>query len=274
MSVTFGWWGFYNMIMSTYVDRRVADWPLMDSPDLTVYILVAYLLTLAILKVVMKSLQPFEMKAWLMFYNVVLILLSGYMFLEITRQIWLLGYSYHCNLIDHTEKGLGLAKVLYIFYLSKFLELTETPIMLLRRKDNQVSLLHVYHHVSITLLWWFGIKFIPGGEAFLGAWLNSWVHFWMYLYYLLAALGHQPFWKKYLTQMQMYQFGVNILYSFIALFLDQFNLSGCPYTEKERFAGVGMIIYMTSLLVLFMQFYQQAYKEQRQQRQAELAKKD
>lgn len=43
-----------------------------------------------------------------MFYNIVLIVLSGYMFLEISRQVWILGYGFYCNLEVEGERGLGV----------------------------------------------------------------------------------------------------------------------------------------------------------------------
>jgi len=36
---------------------------------------------------------------------------------------------------------------------------------ILRKKNGQITFLHVYHHGSMVLLWWVGVKFIPGGEG-------------------------------------------------------------------------------------------------------------
>ena len=36
--------------------------------------------------------------------------------------------------------------------------------------------------------------------------MNSIVHVLMYTYYLLASLGIRPWWKKLLTQFQLFQF--------------------------------------------------------------------
>lgn len=35
----------------------------------------------------------------------------------------------------------------------------------LRKKNNQISFLHVYHHSTMPLLWWTGVTFVPGGEC-------------------------------------------------------------------------------------------------------------
>ena len=36
---------------------------------------------------------------------------------------------------------------------------------LLRKKNNQVSFLHVYHHITMVCLWWIGIKWVPSGQC-------------------------------------------------------------------------------------------------------------
>ena len=61
--------------------------------------------------------------------------------------------------------------------------------MIARGNLRQVSFLHVYHHVSISLFWWAIAYCAPGGEAWYSLALNSLVHVLMYSYYLLASIG-------------------------------------------------------------------------------------
>jgi elongation of very long chain fatty acids protein 7 len=121
-----------------------------------------------------------------------------------------------------------MVNVCYFFYLSKFIELFDTMFFILRKKFNQVSVLHVFHHGIMPVSWWFGnyyyytylnikyiyshylfkgVKFVPGGFGTFHALLNSFIHFLMYFYYGLSACGprYQKFlwWKKYMTQMQL-----------------------------------------------------------------------
>lgn len=44
----------------------------------------------------------------------------------------------------------------------KVVELIETVFFVLRKKDNQVSFLHVYHHVGTLMIVWMGVKFAGG----------------------------------------------------------------------------------------------------------------
>lgn len=87
-------------------------------------------------------------------------------------------------------------------------------------------------------------------SAFLPAMLNSFVHVWMYSYYLLAALGYQPKWKKLLTVVQMIQFLLAIVMAAYGLYIN------CPL---PRWMGYTLIGYATSLFVLFANFWLHAY---------------
>ncbi len=80
-------------------------------------------------------------------------------------------------------------------------------IFILRKKEDQVTFLHVYHHSTMFPFWWIGVRWVAGGGAYFPAMLNSLVHVFMYSYYFLAALGPQYkkylWWKRYLTKMQL-----------------------------------------------------------------------
>ncbi len=39
-----------------------------------------------------------------------------------------------------------MANVCWIFYISKFIELLDTLFFILRKKFNQITFLHVFHH--------------------------------------------------------------------------------------------------------------------------------
>lgn len=77
----------------------------------------------------------------------------------------------------------------------------------LRKKDSQVTFLHLYHHSLTPLETWICVKFIPGGHGTLGNLINNAVHVVMYLYYMLSAMGpeYQKYlwWKKHLTTVQL-----------------------------------------------------------------------
>ncbi|KAL7987939.1 hypothetical protein Chor_006858 [Crotalus horridus] len=100
-----------------------------------------------------------------------------------------------------------IAGALWWYYISKGIEYLDTIFFILRKKFNQISFLHVYHHFTMFTLWWVGIKWVAGGQAFFGAHINAFIHVVMYMYYGLAACGPKfhkyLWWKRYLTIMQL-----------------------------------------------------------------------
>ncbi len=52
--------------------------------------------------------------------------------------------------MEHTEGWLRHG--LFVYWISKFVELLDTVYMILRHKSRQISFLHVWHHSTITLL--------------------------------------------------------------------------------------------------------------------------
>jgi len=58
-----------------------------------------------------------------------------------------------------------MASVCWVYYFSKYIELSETLLFILRKKFNQISFLHVYHHTSMLFVWWCGVKYVAGGQS-------------------------------------------------------------------------------------------------------------
>merc|ERR1711959_728920 len=79
--------------------------------------------------------------------------------------------------------------------------------MVMDKKTDQISTMHVYHHVVQMWSWFAVCRFGgAGGIAWFSAMLNSLIHVLMYSYYLLAAMKVECPWKKMLTRAQMLQF--------------------------------------------------------------------
>lgn len=174
------------------------------------------------------------------------------MCLGIVFRAFQLNYSLWGNAFDPNEDM--MAHFIYMFYMSKYVEFMDTVIMLLKRNLRQVSVLHVYHHMSVALIWWMISHHAPGGDAYFSAAMNSAVHVLMYLYYLLSALLRNDekvrqkylFWGKYLTQFQMIQFIFNWIQASYGIKVQ------APYPQ---FLYKILFYYMISLLMLFFNFY-------------------
>ena len=58
-----------------------------------------------------------------------------------------------------------MASVIWWYYFSKIIELLDTVFFILRKKNNQITFLHVYHHSTMVPLWWIGVKWYAGGSC-------------------------------------------------------------------------------------------------------------
>lgn len=95
---------------------------------------------------------------------------------------------------------------MYYYFLSKVSEVLDTVFFILRKKYNQVTFLHVYHHAMMIVTSWGILKYEPTYPTIFIRNINSWVHMVMYTYYGLSvfpSLGKYLWWKKYITSMQL-----------------------------------------------------------------------
>ncbi|XP_062407538.1 elongation of very long chain fatty acids protein 4-like isoform X1 [Sardina pilchardus] len=247
---------FYKWSL-TIADKRVETWPMMSSPWPTLAISQLYLLFLWAGPRYMQNREPFQLRKTLIVYNFSMVLLNFYICKELLLGSRAAGYSYLCQPVSDSKdvNELRIASALWWYYISKGVEYLDTVFFILRKKFNQVSFLHVYHHCTMFILWWIGIKWVPGGQSFFGASINSGIHVLMYLYYGLAAFGpsiqRYLWWKKYLTIIQMIQFHVTIGHAAHSLY------TGCPFPSWMQWT---LICYAVTFIILFGNFYYQTYR--------------
>lgn len=87
--------------------------------------------------------------------------------------------------------------LIWVHYNNKFVEFFDTFFMVMNKKSEQLSFLHIYHHVLLVWSWFAVCRFGgAGGVAWFSAMLNSFIHVLMYSYYLLAAMKIECPWKK------------------------------------------------------------------------------
>lgn len=83
-------------------------------------------------------------------YNMVQVMLCSYMCIEALVQAWKAGYPVVGCEFNQTNPPIGF--ILYVFYISKILDFLDTVFIILEKRFNQLSFLHVYHHTSIFLV--------------------------------------------------------------------------------------------------------------------------
>lgn len=148
----------------------------------------------------------------------------------------------------------------WIFYVSKYVEILDTVIIHLNRRET--TFLQMYHHAGAIIACWL----LSASNTHL-QWIfvvfNSFVHTIMYLHYALTALRVKTPVKKAITYMQITQFvvGAFILMFHVAVFD---VLSDDPVLKRVQiFAMVFNLVYVAVLFVLFKAFAERTYSEKK-----------
>ena len=145
-----------------------------------------------------------QWKRLMITYNLLLSLFSLYCAVRMTRVVYweLPGNGYY---IDSFNTSPEYSRIVYVFYLSKYVEFLDTMFLILQKKE--VSLLQWIHHVgaplNVGLLW---LTQDPGAHLFVI--LNGFIHTLLYLYYVATISGIKIKGKWILTFMQITQFNV------------------------------------------------------------------
>ncbi|XP_057697934.1 elongation of very long chain fatty acids protein 4-like [Corythoichthys intestinalis] len=252
-----------NQYLEDNGDKRTDPWLLVYSPIPVVVIIIMYLIMVWAGPRLMKHRDPIDLRKVLIPYNLAMVGLSVYMFHEFLATSWLSNYSLRCQPVDYSDTPLPMrmARVCWWFFFSKVIELSDTLIFILRKKNNQLTFLHVFHHATMVLNWWFAIKYTAGGQSFFVGMLNSLVHSVMYTYYGLAAIGPHMhkylWWKSYLTCLQLFQFVLVLIHTSYNLLVQ------CDFPV---ITNVAVFLYTIFLIILFGNFYRRSYLDKRKQK--------
>ncbi|XP_068630629.1 very long chain fatty acid elongase 4-like [Battus philenor] len=242
------------------VGKMLGKYTLVESVAGALVVVALYLLIIMkLLPSFMMNRKPFVMKRVLLVYNALQVLFSGYVLYVYGDYV--LRYSFFPKNCPHINRQY-YPMVLYncsLYFIAKHVDLLDTVFFRLRKKDNQVSFLHVYHH-SIMVIWaWICYLYLPSDHYVLIGAMNSFVHVIMYSYYGISSLGPQYtkylWWKKHLTKIQLVQFVLALTTTYF-----QQKLSPCPMPD---FVQNFFMFALISFFVLFMDFYLRSYRNKR-----------
>ncbi|KAH8026086.1 hypothetical protein HPB51_015435 [Rhipicephalus microplus] len=242
-------------------DHRTEGWPLTGNPLPVLTITAAYVY---FVKVAgprwMSRRKPFDLKACILVYNLLASLLSAFFLCRFVKLAYLdLGYTFlqGLDMVD-TPASREIVRLSWWFYIFKLCELTDTVFFVLRKKNQQISTLHVVHHVIVSWNMWLDVTYGAQSHEMFISCLNSFVHVFMYTYYFLAALGpaykRLLWWKKYITLMQISQF-VLLLVHAIGMVFSKGNYLGL-FVWLEAAQAILFFVW-------FMLFYIQAYTKKK-----------
>ncbi|XP_063709221.1 very long chain fatty acid elongase 7-like [Culicoides brevitarsis] len=258
----------YHQYME-YKDPRNCDFLLLRSP---LYIFLILTLYLSFVRKIgphfMSQRKPYQLRGILLAYNLFQVIFS---FVIATSGLY---YSYwqpdfdyfglHHFATPNGEPRYALAVICYLYFWAKVCDLFDTVFFVLRKKSNQISFLHLYHHCIMIVVEFIHNKFFAGSHYMLLVIINSFVHTIMYSYYFLTIqkpdLQQQQslWWKKHLTELQMVQFSILIIHFGWPIFSKSFHSVPIPWCIFAVFQTMFMFL-------LFADFYRKAYLTKGQQ---------
>ncbi|KAI2802009.1 hypothetical protein RDWZM_010480 [Blomia tropicalis] len=254
-------------------DDRSKQYPLVDISQATIssIILLYGLLTYFIIPYFMKERKPFNLKGAIIGYDFLMVAINLFFFIK-TIQLSDYGrewFIWHDTTGDWSDRAMQYIWIAYLYYLSKLVDLFDTFFMALRKSNQQITFLHIWHHSSLPYAGWLYLKYNPYTPSILIIpFVNSFVHIIMYGYYGMAALGPhmRPYlwWKKYITQIQLFQFTIVFIW-FVTIALARTNLP-FGYLACSLFNAV-------VLFTLFSNFYIQSYRQQKKLNQIKQTEK-
>jgi elongation of very long chain fatty acids protein 4 len=217
-----------------------------------------YLVFCALGPRVMAKREAFEPKSFMLAYNAYQTVFNVYVLGVFIHEIYALKIAAWGSTMAWSDaRSFNIASGIWLHYNNKYLELLDTAFMVLRKKTKQLSFLHVYHHALLIWAWWLVCHLMATNDcidAYFGAACNSFIHIVMYSYYLMAALGARCPWKRYITQAQMLQFVIVFVHAVFVL-----RQKHCPVTLPWA-----QMFVMANMLVLFGNFYLNAYSAKSQ----------
>lgn len=219
-----------------------------------------YLLVITALERIMRTRRPFSLRRIVVMHNVFLCLLSLAMgfgtLIEIALHAvrepdgWL---SITCDHRGSVMRG-RLLFWMYVFYVSKYYELIDTVIMVLKKRP--LSFLHVYHHCVVLPLFWMYLR-TSMVIHFILVVANSFVHVFMYYYYAASTLGYKVWWKRHLTLAQIIQFVIDLTATYPFVYFYFTHPKGCSGSMRAFIFGQVVGI---SFCYLFWDFFRKSYQ--------------
>ncbi|KAF8534927.1 GNS1/SUR4 family-domain-containing protein [Trichophaea hybrida] len=184
-----------------------------------------------------------------------------------TRGALMMGNGTTATVLDDVVEGAvkieglweeALAWYGWWFYLSKFYEVVDTAVIIL--KGRKSSLLQTYHHAGAMICMWAGIRYMAP-PIWIFCIFNSLIHALMYTYYTLSALHIRVpgMLKQSLTTLQITQFIIGGSFAALHLFVNLDKQTPCLSNDGEIFATITNCVYLAPLTYLFVAFFVESY---------------
>lgn len=207
----------------------------------------------------MENRKAFNLNNITRAYNLYQIISCTFYVLKAPQLGLLFRHIWECTpLPKETDQITGQMEIYYnfcwYFLLLRTSEFFETVFFVLRKKQNQVSLLHVYHHITVIALNWLLLKFNCSLTDGVGATINTLVHCIMYSYYFLSSFDNL---KAFTNQVKSLITTIQIFHLVVLSIHGVWIIYACETSKFFYLQTANWIIFV----VMFVKFYAQTYRQ-------------
>ena len=113
--------------------------------------------------------QPMNVEGYMLVYNFYQTVFNIWAVVSFMQEIYRRGIPIAGTVYKPGREEARLGFIIYAHYQNKFIELLDTVFMVVRKKNDQVSFLHVWHHSIMSWSWLAVLWVNPGGDAYFGS---------------------------------------------------------------------------------------------------------
>jgi len=158
---------------------------------------------------------------WMVVYNAAQALLNLGLTFSLLMEVWKLGYRWPWgNELDSSQNGHRLGSLIWLHYHCRHLDLLDTLFMILRKKFQRISFVHVYLRLLNLWAWYVACRFACGGDTYFAALVNAACQVIVYAYYViyLCVQSGVPFFRRArVAEIQVFQFVICGLHALFVL---------------------------------------------------------
>ena len=139
--------------------------PVNVSPFFVIWLIINWVLfTKSLGPAIMKNRQPYELRTPMFFYNCLMTwinIYSVYKVISLSNYFRVLFDVEYPDRNDMSEHSINLIHLGYLYWLTKLTDCFDTLFFVLRKKYDQITLLHVYHHTVVPLFGYLLLRINP-----------------------------------------------------------------------------------------------------------------
>lgn len=141
-----------------YCDPRTVNfWLMSNGPWKLAGFTIGYLLIVIFGQRWMRTRKPYGLRTPMLIYNILMVIINAYFLYEsllwLNFGVRLLDFKFP-SYQDHSPMAKHIIEMFYYYQWTKFIDYFDTFFFILRKKHRQLTLLHLYHHISVPIIGW------------------------------------------------------------------------------------------------------------------------